>query len=323
MDPGPLKSAPGVPLAEPVPLTNQQRRAIDARDVSVALSAGAGCGKTFVLTERFLSHLEPGRSDSARLGQLLAITFTERAAREMRDRIREKCRSRLLECPEKEARYWLDLLRELDTARISTIHSFCASLLRSHAVEAGLDPRFRVLDQAQADTLLNEMIDDQLRERLAKQEAPVMDLIVQFGLRRLGAMIEQLLRRRQEIDWDKWAGVDARLLAAKWGEYHRCKALPLLLHQIVASDEAKTVLDIAGRNPSANPEMKTRMAFLLETLPGLGESADPPAALAKIREAAKIQAPVRRKTGRTAICMEITARRRRTCGASSILLKGE
>lgn len=64
--------------SDSTPLTDQQRRAIAARDVSVALLAGAGCGKTFVLTERFLSHLEPGRPDSARLGQLVAITFTER-----------------------------------------------------------------------------------------------------------------------------------------------------------------------------------------------------------------------------------------------------
>ncbi len=233
--------------------------------------------------------MEPGRPDSARLGQLVAITFTERAAREMRDRIREKCRSRLIECPEEEAEHWLELLRELDSARISTIHSFCALLLRSYAVEAGLDPRFRVLDQVQADTLLNEMIDDQLRERLADQEKPVVDLIIQFGLRRLAAMIAQLLSRRQEIDWDCWLAVDAGSLVSRWGKYHHDKALPLLLQQVVASDEAKTVLEIARLGPSANPEMKSRIAFLLDALPHLGESTDAQAIVAKIREAAKIQ----------------------------------
>src|SRR3972149_8920471 len=99
------------------PWTDEQRRAIIARDVSVALSAGAGCGKTYVLTERFLSHLEPGdkdRRELARLGQLVAITFTERAAREMRDRIRAACHQRLIECPEEQADHWLQLLRELD-----------------------------------------------------------------------------------------------------------------------------------------------------------------------------------------------------------------
>ncbi len=194
---------PHVPLAEPVPPqpTEQQHKAIAARDVSVALSAGAGCGKTFVLTERFLSHLEPGRADPARLGQLVAITFTERAAREMRGRIREKCRDRLIDCPEGEVEHWLELLRELDTARISTIHSFCGSLLRSHAVEAGLDPRFRVLEQAQAETLLNELIDDQLRDKLSEAGRSGSRFDGPLWLHGIGEMIAQLLARRQEIDW--------------------------------------------------------------------------------------------------------------------------
>src|SRR5436853_1020634 len=96
--------------------TEQQKRAIEMRDVSVALSAGAGCGKTFVLTERFLSHLEPGDDNAPpadRLHQLIAITFTDRAAREMRDRIRSKCYERLQAAPPSQADYWLRLLRSL------------------------------------------------------------------------------------------------------------------------------------------------------------------------------------------------------------------
>ena len=86
-------------------MTEQQKKAVTTRGVSVALSAGAGCGKTFVLTKRFLAELEPdGRASRPRLGQLVAITFTERAAREMRDRIRKACHDRLMECPEDQAR---------------------------------------------------------------------------------------------------------------------------------------------------------------------------------------------------------------------------
>src|SRR5688572_25435344 len=79
------------------PFTDEQRLAIYARDVPVALSAGAGCGKTFVLTERYLSQLDLGADGkpSCELSDLVAITFTERAAREMRDRIRAKCLQRL------------------------------------------------------------------------------------------------------------------------------------------------------------------------------------------------------------------------------------
>jgi ATP-dependent helicase/nuclease subunit A len=264
----------GVPLAKPVPhvLTDEQRRAIFARDVSVALSAGAGCGKTFVLTERFISHLEPNSPNPARLGQLVAITFTERAAREMRNRIRAACHDRLIECPEQEVGYWLTLLRELDSARISTIHSFCGSLLRAHAVEAGLDPRFSVMDQSQADTLLTELIHDELRNRLGDQEEEVIDLVVQYGLGDLGEMIAQLLRQRQEIDWASWRTVTAEMLTAKWQDYFQREALPRMMQSIVSSPAAKIVLDIAREKPSNNPVMRERMAFLLDILPKLAEN---------------------------------------------------
>src|SRR5438128_1822153 len=86
--------------------TDQQTKAIKTRDVSIALSAGAGCGKTFVLTERFLEYFDPRDPDALQpheLGHLIAITFTDRAAREMRDRIRRKCYDRLLTANEADA----------------------------------------------------------------------------------------------------------------------------------------------------------------------------------------------------------------------------
>ncbi|HEY2762390.1 MAG TPA: UvrD-helicase domain-containing protein, partial [Pirellulales bacterium] len=151
------------PAKSQKPYTRQQQAAIEMRHQSVALSAGAGCGKTFVLTERFLSHLEPGDNGAPpadRLHQIIAITFTDRAAREMRDRIRKTCYERLQSAAPKHAGYWLGLLRSLDAARVSTIHAFCGALLRAHAVEAQLDPQFVVVEQTQAETLLAEIIED-------------------------------------------------------------------------------------------------------------------------------------------------------------------
>ena len=201
-------------------LTAQQERAITAGGISVALSAGAGCGKTFVLTERFLAALEPSPGEQGiRLDQLTAITFTERAAREMRDRIRAACARRLLDAPPQQVDHWLRLIRELDMARISTIHSFCGSLLRAHAVEAGLDPRFSVLDQSQADTLLYELIDRELRRRLALGEEAVLELVVQFGLAGLRDMVAQLLAARQDIDWPQWRKETVDGLLGRWEDY--------------------------------------------------------------------------------------------------------
>src|SRR4051794_9141280 len=141
MDAVPAAST-GSPLRSPG-LTDQQRQAVLTRDVSVLLSSGAGCGKTHVLTERYLSHL---RQDGAEVGQVVAITFTERAARQMRGRIRQAVLKHLRDAAtEDEAERWARHLRGLETAPISTIHAFCGTLLRQFAVEAGLDPRFDVL----------------------------------------------------------------------------------------------------------------------------------------------------------------------------------
>ena len=223
-------------------LTEQQRRAVTARGVSVALSAGAGCGKTFVLTERFLAQLDPGgpaTQELPRLDELVAITFTDRAAREMRDRIRAACRRRLLDAPEEQVDYWLDLVRQLDSARISTIHSFCGTLLRCHAVEARLDPRFQVLEPAQADTLLYELIDDQLRNRLSDGDEAVIDLVVEFGLDRLRGMVAALLDCREQIDWPRWEHETPEQLVARWATFWRERTLPGLLEEVVRSTHAR------------------------------------------------------------------------------------
>ncbi len=265
-------------------LTDQQRRAVTARGVSVALSAGAGCGKTTVLTERFLAELQPGgdvgvKGDSpifaetkigtvpaklgtvperrSRLGQIVAITFTERAAREMRDRIRRACRERLENCPEQEVGHWLGLVREMDSARISTIHSFCGSLLRSHAVEAGLDPRFRVLDAAQAATLLFELTDDVLRTRLGDRDEATLVLVTRYSFDRLRDMIAELLAARQDIDWTLWQRETPEGLVARWQDFWRRDTLPRLLRQIAESADAKTLLDLAMR-VSARPSRDAR-----------------------------------------------------------------
>jgi ATP-dependent helicase/nuclease subunit A len=270
--------------------TPQQEKAIAARDVSVALAAGAGCGKTFVLTERFLSCLDPDRPGGPfRLDQLTAITFTERAAREMRQRIRAACTQRLLAAEEEHVDYWLRTIRELDSARIATIHAFCGTLLRSHAVEARLDPHFQVLDAAAAQTLLYELIDEQLRECLAGGDEAVIELVVTFGLPKLREMVEKLLRERQRINWNCWSAETPELLVARWEEFWRDNTLPLVLAKVADAPAAARLLQIIGRETPSNAVMRDYCEVLSAKLPGLTSATDAAAALAELREAARVE----------------------------------
>jgi ATP-dependent helicase/nuclease subunit A len=153
----------------------EQARAIEASGL-VFVSAGAGTGKTTVLVERFCrSVIERGLPADS----LLVITYTERAAGELRSRIRsalhEKGRP--------------DLARELDGAWISTIHGFCNRLLRQNAVAAGVDPHFRVLDQEQALVLAREAFAAALEEFCVGEGAERMGLLVSYGREGLERMI--------------------------------------------------------------------------------------------------------------------------------------
>jgi ATP-dependent helicase/nuclease subunit A len=276
--------------------TAEQARAIQTRDVSIALSAGAGCGKTFVLTERFLSHLAPGENGALaddQLHQLIAITFTDRAAREMRDRIREKCYQRLETSPPEEFDRWLMLLRNLDSARISTIHAFCGALLRSHAVEAQLDPRFTVIEQSQADTLLAEIIEDTVREILSDAAAPLhkplVNLIVQFGLERLPKLVTGLLSSNRPIDFASWKSRSAVEIANRWAEFCRDTVVPQLMTDFAASSASRELLTVVNELNGASGELRKRCDTLAALLPNPPESRNPAADLSIVRESAKVE----------------------------------
>ena len=159
----------------------EQQAAIDEAGV-VFVSAGAGTGKTTVLVERFVRAVtERGLS----LESVLVITYTERAAGELRARIRE----RLLEIDRP------DLARDIDRAWISTIHGFCNRLLKSHPFEAGLDPGFRVLDESQSRVLRSEAFTEALGAFCAGRDTARLALLATYGSRRLAVMLGGVYER--------------------------------------------------------------------------------------------------------------------------------
>ncbi|MDI7275464.1 MAG: UvrD-helicase domain-containing protein [Anaerolineae bacterium] len=176
-------------------LSPEQRAAACQYGCDTAVLAGAGCGKTATLVGHYLYLLARGLAPE----RLVAITFTERAGKEMRARIRRKLQQHLMRTGDAAARSrWLDRYVAIDESPIGTIHSLCARLLRAHPAEAGLDPRFVVLEENQAGALQAEAVQRALA--WAGQDAsaaPCFRLLGgPDGLRRLLAL---LLARRLEV----------------------------------------------------------------------------------------------------------------------------
>ena len=173
------------------PLTPEQREAVERRDGPLLVRAGAGSGKTRVLVERFVAAV---REDGVPADRILAVTFTEKAAAEMRSRVR----ARLVEEGDREA------ARAAESAAIATIHGFCARLLRASALAAGLDPDFRVLDETEAARVALDAFDGALEEFLASAAAgDRLDLAAAYGPDRLRTMVVAVhgrLRSRGESE---------------------------------------------------------------------------------------------------------------------------
>ena len=268
--------------------TDQQAAAIETRGVSIALSAGAGCGKTFVLTQRFLKSLEPG-DDSAELHSLVAITFTDKAAREMRDRIRSACQQRLQQCERNEVDHWLALMRGLDSARVSTIHSFCTSLLRSQAVEAGLDPRFGLLEPALATTLLRNTAKDVLHGLIERDDADACAFVLQFGLERTREILRLLAHQRFQIDFDKLADESPDDIAARWRTQWESEFVPKLVAEFRNHPRTMLTFELLRENTSTHTTMQERRTTLLQWLEPALPWKEPLAPLLAIEEHARVQ----------------------------------
>ena len=112
-------------------------------DTSIFLQAGAGTGKTSVLVGRVLEAVRTGRAE---LREIVAITFTEKAAGELRDRVRRELYRALTGADATVERRLRDAIDQVDAAHIETIHAFASSLLRERPLDAGLDPGFEVMD---------------------------------------------------------------------------------------------------------------------------------------------------------------------------------
>jgi ATP-dependent helicase/nuclease subunit A len=171
--------------------TERQGEAITLHDKSMVVTAGAGTGKTYVLVRKYIDLL---KTQGVGVPQILALTFTDKAAAEMKERIRA-------EILKQEGQQWEKACEDFMIAPVQTFHSFCAQVLREFPIEAGLEPGFAVLDEQQASRIHAAAFEDLIHTR---QDGPVHEALIhvisiteQYNLR---TMLLAMYGKRERYD---------------------------------------------------------------------------------------------------------------------------
>ena len=182
-----------LPTSEPPPLDQGERDFASDPLNHVVLEASAGTGKTKVLVDRYVNLIEAGVDPR----NILAITFTRKAAAEMRDRVLTSMRERKETSPAMKAR-WLALKDRVAEINVSTIDAFCFGLLREFPLEANVDPAFEIADETEVPRFRAEAIELTLRacrETLVSDE-PVRLLMALKSANQLRGALDRLLDAR-------------------------------------------------------------------------------------------------------------------------------
>jgi ATP-dependent helicase/nuclease subunit A len=194
-----------------VSATSEQTAAIETLGRPLLVDAGAGTGKTWVLVERFIYLLET--HPQWPLESILAVTFTKKAAREMRTRIRAAIEHKVRTHPTDP--HWQERRRLIDRLQISTIHGLCARILKENAIAAGIDPHFEELDEQEAGLLKEEAIQQTLAA-LVDEDSPILDLLISIRVRDLRSEMRNLLSKRATVSRILAEMPDAETLLQRW-----------------------------------------------------------------------------------------------------------
>ena len=199
---------------------SEQECAIHLTGTDVCVDAAAGSGKTAVLIERVANLLE---TRSASLEEIVAITFTDAAASEMRARLRRRCREKESLSDRETMNFWRDIARRVEAARISTFHSFCGALLRQHALGMAIDPDFTVLAEAEALLLREESVSEKVRDLLGEGDQAALQVAGELGTRSLVLLLDQYLARRPLLETLCTEDLprDLESLLAQWRSHER------------------------------------------------------------------------------------------------------
>jgi ATP-dependent helicase/nuclease subunit A len=193
--------------------TPEQLEAIQTHDRPVLVEAGAGSGKTWVLVQRFLYLLE--QNPDWPLESLIAITFTRKATREIRSRLREAIEDQAKKSA--PTSHWQARRANLEQIQVYTIHGLCSRILRENSITAGLDPRFEELDEQEADLLKEEAVRDTLEELVA-EESDLLSLLASLKVMDLRNELSVLLSKRGDVHRMFESLPEERKLLQRWQE---------------------------------------------------------------------------------------------------------
>lgn len=173
--------------------TEAQQKVIDTRNKNLLVSAAAGSGKTAVLVERIISMISEG-DNPMDIDHLLVVTFTNAAAAEMRERIGKAIDAKLMKDPSNQ--HLQKQVSLLQSASITTIHSFCLNVIRNYFHRINLDPSFKIAEESEITLMKSDVIADILERwyeegredfhafvesySYSKSDAPIEDLILQL-----------------------------------------------------------------------------------------------------------------------------------------------
>ena len=173
-----------------------QREALAALETDVSVSAGAGSGKTRVLVERFCRLV---REERAEPGEILTVTFTEKAAKQMKGRIVSRFRKWAADSGDER---FEQAARDVEAAYIGTIHGFASRLLRENAFAAGVDPRFSQITEIQADILSERVLNILMAKHFAAGTREYVDLAFATGRNKVEHAVKFLAGQTASLGLD-------------------------------------------------------------------------------------------------------------------------
>jgi ATP-dependent helicase/nuclease subunit A len=267
-------------------LTEVQKRAVESADRNLVVSAGAGTGKTAVLVARFVNIV---RRRLATVNDILTITFTEKAAEEMKHRIADTFR-RLGMRKERTA---------VETAYVSTIHSFCSRLIREYPFVAGVDPGFEILDEIDRQLMLSDLFN----ELFSEGETDFLELAERYGERDISRAIisyvdlcrslgrgvdyiQELVAEPDNLTQKAESLANERALEAMRGVRESRDALSSMEASGVWEEKRREMVSLCGSlsGLSSFREAAEAVVSITRRMPGVQKKGDGRAACLQVRE---------------------------------------